>query len=98
MEKQATEVCMGCWSREDIRKIIGIGLPSFIVEGSLAIMVVLYNITFSSYFGTDGVTAYAMVNYLHVVLLMLFTRNVYSSNSWNEFLLNRSIRLHRWRI
>lgn len=87
-----------CWSREDIRKIIGIGLPSFIVEGSLAIMVVLYNITFSSYFGTDGVTAYAMVNYLHVVLLMLFTRNVYSSNSWNELLLNRSIRLHRWRI
>lgn len=61
-----------CWNRRDAWKIMNIGLPSFIVEGSLAMMVVLYNVTFLYYFGTIGVTAFAMVNYLHVVLLMVF--------------------------
>lgn len=61
-----------CWNRQDAWRILGIGLPSFIVEGSLAIMIVLYNVTFLHYFGTVGVMAFAMVNYLHVVLLMVF--------------------------
>lgn len=60
------------FSRRIAMKILGIGLPSFIVEASFAIMVVLYNITFLHYLGTEGVTAYAMVNYIHVVLLMFF--------------------------
>ncbi len=58
------------WS--DVKGIFIIGLPSFIVEASVAVMVVLYNITFLYYLGTDGVTAYAMVNYIHTVLLMVF--------------------------
>lgn len=60
------------FSRRIAIKILGIGLPSFIVEASFAIMVVLYNITFLHYLGTEGVTAYAMINYIHVVLLMFF--------------------------
>lgn len=60
------------FNRADTMKILAIGLPSFIVEGSFAIMVILYNVTFLRYLGTEGVTAYAMINYIHTVLLMLF--------------------------
>lgn len=63
---------LGFFNKRDTKKILAIGLPSFIVEGSFAVMVVLYNITFLRYLGTDGVTAYAMINYIHTVLLMLF--------------------------
>lgn len=60
------------YNRKDLLKIFGIGLPSFIVEASIAVMIVLYNITFLYYLGTEGVTAYAMVNYIHAVLIMVF--------------------------
>ncbi|MEK4760512.1 MATE family efflux transporter [Viridibacillus sp. FSL E2-0187] len=53
-------------------EILKIGSPSFVVEGSAAIIVVAYNITFSHFVGEIGVTAYAVVNYLHVVFLMVF--------------------------
>lgn len=53
-------------------EILKIGSPSFVVEGSAAIIVVAYNITFSHFVGEIGVTAYAIVNYLHVVFLMVF--------------------------
>ncbi|KOY80304.1 MATE family efflux transporter [Lysinibacillus macroides] len=56
----------------DLKKIFAIGLPSFIVEASVAVIVILYNITFLHYLGANGVTAYAMVNYIHTVLLMIF--------------------------
>ncbi|PZD89814.1 MATE family efflux transporter [Bacilli bacterium] len=52
--------------------IFSIGFPSFIVEGSTAVMMVAFNITFSHYVGETGVVAYAVVNYLHTVFLMLF--------------------------
>ena len=58
------------WS--DLKKVFAIGLPSFIVEASMAIMIILYNITFLHYLGANGVTAYAMVNYIHTVLLTVF--------------------------
>lgn len=53
-------------------EILKIGSPSFVVEGSAAIIVVAYNITFSHFVGEIGVTSYAVVNYLHVVFLMVF--------------------------
>lgn len=56
----------------DLRKIFAIGLPSFIVEASVAVIVILYNVTFLHYLGANGVTAYAMVNYIHTVLLTIF--------------------------
>ncbi|MEK3886447.1 MATE family efflux transporter [Bacillus sp. FSL K6-3431] len=52
--------------------ILKIGVPSFIVESSAAIIIIAYNITFMHFVGEIGVTAYAVVNYLHVVFLMLF--------------------------
>ena len=58
------------WS--DLKKIFAIGLPSFIVEASMAVMIILYNVTFLHYLGANGVTAYAMVNYIHTVLLTVF--------------------------
>ncbi|QGG53535.1 MATE family efflux transporter [Lysinibacillus pakistanensis] len=60
------------FSISDLKKIFSIGLPSFIVEASVAVMVILYNVTFLHYLGSNGVTAYAMVNYIHTVLLTVF--------------------------
>lgn len=60
------------FSTSDLKKIFSIGLPSFIVEASVAVIVILYNVTFLHYLGSDGVTAYAMVNYIHTVLLTVF--------------------------
>ncbi|POZ54734.1 Multidrug export protein MepA [Lysinibacillus sphaericus] len=56
----------------DLKKIFAIGLPSFIVEASMALIVILYNVSFLHYLGANGVTAYAMVNYIHTVLLTVF--------------------------
>lgn len=55
-----------------IRDILQIGLPSFIVEGSIAVTVIAYNITFMHFVGEVGVTAYAVINYVHTVFIMLF--------------------------
>lgn len=55
-----------------MRKILIIGLPSFIVEGSVAITMILFNITFSHFVGSTGLISYAIINTMHVVFLMLF--------------------------
>jgi len=60
------------FSLSDLKKIFAIGLPSFIVEASMAIIVILNNVSFLHYLGANGVTAYAMVNYIHTVLLTVF--------------------------
>lgn len=52
--------------------ILKIGLPSYVVEMSFAIIVVMYNLTFLHYTGELGVTAFAIINYLHAVFLMIF--------------------------
>ncbi|GIN74707.1 MATE family efflux transporter [Bacillus sp. J14TS2] len=52
--------------------IFSIGFPSFIVEGSAAVMTVAFNVTFSHYVGEIGIVAYAVVNYMHTVFIMLF--------------------------
>ena len=52
--------------------IFVIGFPSFIVEGTFAVMIIAFNITFSRYTGETGLVAYSVVNYMHAVLIMLF--------------------------
>ncbi len=52
--------------------ILSIGFPSFVVEGATAVMMIAFNITFSHFVGEIGVAAYAVVNYMHTVFLMLF--------------------------
>lgn len=53
-------------------RIFSIGFPSFIVQGSAAVMVIAFNITFSYFAGETGVVAYAVVNTMYTVFLMLF--------------------------
>lgn len=55
-----------------VKSIFLIGLPSFIVEGSAAVMVVATNVVFRHYTGEIGITAFAVVNYVHAVFLMIF--------------------------
>lgn len=55
-----------------LKTILIIGFPSFLVEGSAALLVILFNITFNRFTGDVGLAAYAVVNYLHTVFLMLF--------------------------
>lgn len=60
------------FDRKTVREILTIGLPSFIVEGSAAVTIIAYNVTFMHFVGAVGVTSYAVVNYLHAVFIMLF--------------------------
>ena len=55
-----------------VRNIISIGFPSFILEASAAVMMIGLNVTFSHYVGETGIVAYAVLNYMHTVFLMLF--------------------------
>lgn len=52
--------------------VLSIGFPSFIVEATTAIMMVAFNVTFGYFVGETGLVAYAVVNYMHTVFLMLF--------------------------
>lgn len=58
--------------RQVITDIIGIGLPSFIAEGTAALITIGFNVSFMYYVGPLGVTSFAVVNYLHAVFIMLF--------------------------
>lgn len=52
--------------------VLSIGFPSFIVEATMAVMMVAFNVTFGYFVGEKGLVAYAVVNYMHTVFLMLF--------------------------
>lgn len=63
------------WSKADfalIKDILLIGFPSFIMEASVVVMMVGFNVTFNTFMGATGTVAYAVVNYMHTVFLMLF--------------------------
>jgi putative MATE family efflux protein len=55
-----------------IRSILSMGFPSFVVESSAAVITMGYNIAFMRVAGEVGVTAFAVVNYIHAMTLMLF--------------------------
>ncbi len=55
-----------------VKSMLLIGLPSFIVEGSAAIMIVATNMSFKHFTGELGITAFAVVNYVHAVFIMIF--------------------------
>lgn len=54
-------------------QIFSIGFPSFIVQGAAAVMVIAFNIAFSHFVGEKGIIAYAVVNNMYTVFLMMFT-------------------------
>ena len=55
-----------------IHQILNIGFPSFEVESSAAILTMGYNISFMHFIGEIGVTSFAVVNYIHVMFILLF--------------------------
>ncbi|MBY8914863.1 MATE family efflux transporter [Bacillus sp. YC2] len=55
-----------------IYAILKTGLPSFIIEGSTAIMTVCCNLSFLHFAGAAGITAFAIINNLHAVILVIF--------------------------
>ena len=57
---------------QTVKSMLLIGLPSFIVEGSAAIMIVATNMSFKHFTGELGITAFAVVNYVHAVFIMIF--------------------------
>ncbi|WJY27572.1 MATE family efflux transporter [Sporosarcina trichiuri] len=52
--------------------IVLIGFPSFLSEVGISVFTISHNIAFERTAGTDGVAAFAILNYVHNVLLMLF--------------------------
>ncbi|QGG49426.1 MATE family efflux transporter [Heliorestis convoluta] len=59
-------------SRPVVGEIFTIGFPSFVAEISIAAAMIGYNVTFMKFLGEIGVAAYAIVNYIHLVMLLLF--------------------------
>lgn len=55
-----------------LSQILSIGFPSFIIESSSALLTMGYNIAFMHFVGETGVTAFAVVNYLHAMFILLF--------------------------
>lgn len=55
-----------------IIRIIKNGFPSFLSEMSAAIVTLVYNLVFMRMLGDISVSAYSIVNYLHILMLMIF--------------------------
>lgn len=55
-----------------LTKIVSIGLPSFVAEVSLALITLAFNLAFMKNIGEMGVAAYAVVNYIHTVNMLVF--------------------------
>ncbi|HCD1687524.1 TPA: MATE family efflux transporter [Staphylococcus aureus] len=60
------------WSKELLFKIIMIGFPSFFTEIGSFVLIVGYNLSIASSLGTEGVTAFSVINYLHGFLFLAF--------------------------
>lgn len=56
----------------DIIKICKNGLPNFFAQMSLTVVTIAYNLVFMKMLGEIGVSAYSIVNYIHVLMLMVF--------------------------
>jgi putative MATE family efflux protein len=52
--------------------IIAIGFPSFLAEVGMSVFTISHNNIFEHLAGTDGVSAFATLNYVHGVMLMAF--------------------------
>lgn len=54
-------------------KICSIGFPSFIMEFAVALITILFNISFMEYSGEIGVSSFCVVGYIFYIYRMLFT-------------------------
>ncbi|HAA4813001.1 TPA_asm: multidrug efflux MATE transporter FepA [Listeria monocytogenes] len=60
------------WNKAFFKKILAIGLPSFLAEVGVSVFTLGYNISIAAIAGTAGVAAFSVLNYTHSVILMLF--------------------------
>ncbi|MBP2259121.1 MATE family efflux transporter [Virgibacillus alimentarius] len=60
------------WNWRSIKSISTIGFPSFLSEAGMGIFVVGYNIAMEYHVGTDGLSAFSVINYLHVFMFLAF--------------------------
>lgn len=56
-----------------LMKMLMIGFPSFIMEFAVALITVLFNLSFMKYSGELGVSAFCIVGYIFYIFRMLFT-------------------------
>lgn len=57
---------------EVMKKIATIGFPSFIMEFAVALITILFNISFMNYSGEIGVSAFCIVGYVFYIFRMLY--------------------------
>lgn len=60
------------WKKALIWSIIVIGFPSFLAEVGISVFTVSHNNVLERLAGTDGVAAFAVMNYTHSLILMTF--------------------------
>lgn len=60
------------WEWLTIKSISVIGFPSFLSEAGMGIFVAGYNIAMNYHVGTDGLSAFSVINYLHVFMFLAF--------------------------
>lgn len=60
------------WSKQLAARILAIGFPSLLAESGAFVLVVGYNLSVVAALGTDGVTAFSVINYLHGFMFLAF--------------------------
>ncbi|MGE7981579.1 MATE family efflux transporter [Solibacillus sp. NPDC093137] len=60
------------WSLPLGRRILAIGFPSLLAESGAFVLVVGYNLSVVAALGTEGVTAFSVINYLHGFMFLAF--------------------------
>lgn len=60
------------WSKKLTTRILAIGFPSLLAESGSFILVIGYNLSVVAALGTDGVTAFSVINYLHGFMFLAF--------------------------
>ncbi|MFP7176190.1 MATE family efflux transporter [Priestia filamentosa] len=60
------------WSKQLATRVLVIGFPSLLAESGAFILVVGYNLSIVATLGTDGVTAFSVINYLHGFMFLAF--------------------------
>ena len=67
------QLCSFLFLIKYLLKICSIGFPSFIMEFAVALITILFNISFMEYSGEIGVSSFCVVGYIFYIYRMLFT-------------------------
>ena len=61
------------WRPGELKKVISIGMPSFITELSSGLVILLFNLVILEYVGETGVAAYGILANLALILIAVFS-------------------------